>query len=94
VGTGNRDVITDFQHGADKLDLRFIDAKVGTAGGQGFSFIGGSGFSAEGPVRAVFEGDHTVVALNTTGTSGAESQIELAGHVNLSAADFLLDFVL
>ena len=30
--------------------------------------------SAEGQVRAFFEGDHTVIALNTAGTSGAKSQ--------------------
>ena len=94
VGAGKRDVITDFQPGVDKIDLQFIDGKVGTADGQGFSFIGSSNFSAEGQVRAFFEGDHTLVALNTSGTSGAESQIELAGNVTLTAADFLLDFVL
>jgi Ca2+-binding RTX toxin-like protein len=94
VGAGHRDLIADFQPDADKIDLRFIDAKVGTAGGQGFSFIGGSNFSAEGQVRAFFEGDHTVVALNTSGAGGTESQIELAGNVTLTAADFLLDFVL
>lgn len=41
-------------------------------------------------MRAFVEGDHTVVALNTTGTGGAESQIELAGNVSLAAAVFVL----
>jgi Ca2+-binding RTX toxin-like protein len=90
VGLGKRDVVTDFQHGVDKLDLQIIDAKAGTAGSQGFSFIGKDTFTAEGQVRFFFEGDHTVVALNTSGTSGAEAQIELTDLVNVSGGDFLL----
>jgi serralysin len=89
-GLGNRDVITGFEHGLDKLDLGQIDANAGTIGNNAFTFIGGSGFTAEGQVRAFFEGDHTVVALNTTGTGGAESQIQLAGHIDLTAIDFFL----
>jgi Ca2+-binding RTX toxin-like protein len=94
VGLGNRDVITDFQAGADKIDLRFIDAESGTAGKQDFTFVGKNTFTAEGQVRFFFEGDHTVVALNTTGPGGADSQIELAGQVNLAGGDFFLDFIL
>ena len=91
VGLGKRDVITDFGHAqGDKIDLLSIDAKVGTAGDQTLSFIGEGGFNAEGQVRFFFEGDHTVVALNTSGTSGAELQIELAGNITLSEADFIL----
>ena len=41
-------------------------------------------------MRAFFEGDHTVVALNTTGNSKAEAQIELAGLIDLAAVDFIL----
>jgi len=89
-GQGNRDVVSGFEHGIDKIDLSQIDAKVGSVGNQAFAFIADKGFSAEGQVRAFFEGDHTVVALNTTGSSGAESQIQLAGHIDLSAIDFIL----
>jgi serralysin len=90
VGLGKRDVITDFQHLVDKIDLEFIDAKAGTVDDESFEFIGNAKFSAEGQVRAFVEGDHTVVALNTSGISGAESQIELTGLVNVSGGDFLL----
>ena len=89
-GLGNRDVITGFETDLDKIDLSQIDAKSGTIGNQAFTFIGGSTFTAEGQVRAFFEGDHTVVALNTTGASGAESQIQLAGHIDLIGFDFIL----
>jgi hypothetical protein len=30
-----------------------------------------------------------VLEVNTAGTSGAEMQIQLDGHVNLAASDFL-----
>jgi serralysin len=90
VGLGKRDVITDFQHLVDKIELNVIDAQAGTVGDQSFKFIGAASFSAEGQVRAFVEGDHTVVALNTSGLSGAESQIELTGIANVSDGDFLL----
>src|SRR3954454_6513558 len=89
VGLGHRDVVTDFQHGVDKLDLHSVDAKAGTSGDQAFTFVGGAGFSAEGQARAFFEGDHTVVQLNTGGANGAESEIQLAGHVTVSAGDLV-----
>jgi Ca2+-binding RTX toxin-like protein len=91
VAAGTRDVIHDFHRAEqDVLDLRDIDADAGKAGDQTFSFVGPGGFTAAGQARFFFEGDHTVVQLNTTGTSGAESAIQLDGHVNLAAADFLL----
>ena len=89
-GLGNRDLVSGFVHNVDDLDLSQIDAKPGAIGNQAFTFIAGSKFSAEGQVRFFFEGDHTVVALNTIGTGGAESQIELAGNISLAAADFVL----
>jgi Ca2+-binding RTX toxin-like protein len=91
LGVGNRDVVTDFSHvQADKLDLAGIDAKAGTSGNDAFSFIGDKGFTAAGQVRFVVEGDHTLVEVNTSGTDGAEMQVELKGLVNLQANDFIL----
>jgi serralysin len=90
VGLGKRDVITDFQRGVDIIDLHFMDAKVGTSGEQAFAFVGSDGFTAEGQVRAFVEGDHTVVALNTSGSGGSEAQIEFTGNFTLAEGDFLL----
>ena len=90
VGTDKRDVITDFQHLVDKIELDVIDAKAGTAGDQSFKFIGNANFSGEGQVRVVTEGDHKVVQLNTSGLGGAESEIQLTGLVTVSGDDFLL----
>ena len=89
AGTG-RDRILDFEHNVDRIDLGAIDAKAGTAGNQAFGFIGKAAFTAQGQVRFFVEGDHTVVQLNTAGTSGAESEIELAGIVTLTGVDFIL----
>jgi Ca2+-binding RTX toxin-like protein len=90
VGAGNRDVITGFEHGVDKIDLQAVDAKVGVVGNQAFTFIGSSSFTAEGQVRAFFDGTNTIVRLNTSGATGAESEIQLSGNVTLTASDFVL----
>lgn len=91
IGAGKRDVITDFSHAeGDKLDLHFVDAKVGAPQDQAFAFIGDQAFTADGQVRFFVEGDHTLVEANTTGSSGTEMQIELTGNVNLMAGDFIL----
>jgi Ca2+-binding RTX toxin-like protein len=90
VGSSARDVIADFVHNSDKMDLNSIDARAGTAGNQDFSFIGGNEFSAEGQVRVVAEGDHLLVQMNTTGTGGVDSEIQLAGHPVISGIDFIL----
>ena len=90
VGAANRDRISGFVSGTDKIDVSQIDAQASSPGLAPFTFIGDAKFTAEGQVRAVFDGTNTIVALNTTGNSGAESQIELAGDIDLSASDFFL----
>jgi Ca2+-binding RTX toxin-like protein len=90
VGSVSRDVIADFVHGQDKIDLESVDARVGTVGNQTFSFVGSAAFSAEGQVRVVTDGDHMLVQMNTSGTSGADSVIELTGNINVTATDFTL----
>jgi Ca2+-binding RTX toxin-like protein len=90
VGSGFRDVITDFQRGADKIDLSPIDATGSNGGNSAFTFIGGAPFSAEGQVRVFSLGGQTVVQLNTLGPSGADMEIALSGSHALSAGDFLL----
>jgi serralysin len=90
-----RDIIYDFVHGQDKIDLEAIDAKARITDDQAFSFIGSAPFTAEGQVRVVTEGDHTLVEMNTSqiysGTaSGADSVIELNGNIDVTATDFVL----
>lgn len=87
VGAGNRDVVFDFQKGSDKIDLSPIRAAPTS---DDFTFIGTSGFTAEGQVRFFQSNGVTVVQLNTAGSSGADMEIELTGLHNLAAADFVL----
>ena len=98
-GVGARDVITDFTVAAgagmafvDRLNLSFIDAKVGVVGNDAFVFVGGAAFTAEGQIRAFRHGAVTIVQANTTGAGGAEMELVLQGFtaVDLSAADFVL----
>ena len=89
-GVGHHDTIQDFQHGVDKIDLSYIDAKVHTAGGQAFDLIGHAAFSAEGQIRYYEDGGKTVIEVNTSGAGGAEMEIVLLGNTVLTDNDFLL----
>ena len=95
----SRDVIFDFTVDpaggsgfVDRINLAAIDAKAGTTGGQSFSFIGASAFSAEGQVRAFQFGNDTMVQINTTGTNGVDASILLAkmNVASLGQVDFVL----
>jgi Ca2+-binding RTX toxin-like protein len=89
VMAATRDLVRDFRHAdGDRLVLN-IDTDPDQPGEQQLSFVGQGGFTAAGQARFFFEGDHTVVAVNTVGTSGAEMQIQLDGHVGLVASDFI-----
>jgi len=94
LSTG-RDTIRDFQDGVDDLHLLKVDARDSVTGNQGFTFVGFTGFTAEGQVRTFFQsgGDgnlDTIVELNTSGSSGAEASIVLDGLHFLDKDDFLL----
>jgi Ca2+-binding RTX toxin-like protein len=87
-----RDVIQDFsQADGDRIDLSMINAKSRfLVGDTSFTFINNQLFSAEGQIRVAQENGNTIIQGNTTGTSGAEFEIELTGQHNLSASDFVL----
>lgn len=93
VGSGNRDIINDFERGLDKIDLSVIDANLGAAGNQAFDFIGGAPFSGvAGQVRTA----HTttgnlVVLMDVNGDKKFDMQIEVQNDVtSLSVSDFVL----
>lgn len=85
-----RDLIENFSVASDVIDLGDIDAQAGVAGNQAFAFIGAAAFSAEGQIRAVTSGGHTLLQINTTGVSGAEMVIELNSIVAIGASNFIL----
>jgi Ca2+-binding RTX toxin-like protein len=82
-----RDAIFDFARGADRLDLRAIDADGLHAGNQAFDFVGAGGFSGDaGELRfqaGILSGD-----LN--GDRAADFEIALTGIAALAASDMLL----
>lgn len=77
VGSGNRDIIEDFQNG-DKIDL--------SAAGS-FTFIGSANFSnTAGELR--FE--NNVISGDVDGDGTADFQIEVKGVNSLQDSDFIL----
>ena len=94
--TATRDVITDFTHGADRIDVSTLDARATTAGNEAFSFIGHAGFSsnATGQLRFDYNATTHVATLyaSTDADSAAEFslQVTLANATALVASDFIL----
>ena len=93
-GGGKVDIFMDFTHGADKFDLKLIDADTSKSGDQAFVFIGEAAFGSNkaGQLRAIYDfgKDVTRVELNTDGDSGAEYFFNVAGQHTFVAADFIL----
>src|SRR5262249_1590467 len=97
VGSGLRDIVTDFQSGRDKIDLSTIDTDPTKKGDQGFRFIGTQSFggknaelryqSFDQPVTA---NDITVVSGDLNGDKVADFEIELNWIVNPTSKDFVL----
>jgi Ca2+-binding RTX toxin-like protein len=95
----NRDRITDFRHGEDKIDLAFIDAKDGGSNNK-FAFDSARGTSssavAQGHVawywvdKAGTADDYTYVRINNDADATIESMIGLKGLISLTSGDFIL----
>jgi Ca2+-binding RTX toxin-like protein len=91
VGATERDLVQGFSRSElDRIDLSAIDAKDGDANNDAFTFIGIGQFTAAGQVRFTVDGGHTIIEANTSGTSGAEMQIEMNSFVNFQPNDFVL----
>ncbi len=87
-----RDIIKDFKHGVDKIDLSTIDANGSAAGNKAFTFLAtkGAAITKVGQIHWLWSGANTIIEGNTTGTAAPEFQIQLNGHVSLSGIDFIL----
>lgn len=91
------DVITDFQHGRDLIDLRGIDASTLLSGNNAFLWLDDDpiGTSARGEVqwehlnRPGRAHDVTLIRIDIDADRAAEAEIRLSGLVDLSAGDFL-----
>jgi Ca2+-binding RTX toxin-like protein len=90
------DAILDFQSGADRIDLHFIDADTATAGDQAFHWIGsdaftGAGAASAGELRAYALDGNWFVEGDTDGNGIADLVIQLtAPAAPVMQADFLL----
>ena len=80
VGAGNRDVITDFQPGADWITFY--------TPGEPMSFVGQAGFTSKGQVRFGYEGSNTIIQVNLDFDTTAEMEVQLTGHLSLAANSF------
>lgn len=90
IGTA-RDVIVDFVHQTDVVNLRAVDANSVRAGNQEFTFIGGALFSGvAGQLRVGAAGANTFVAMDLNGDRVADIGILFNGNILLTAGDFLL----
>jgi serralysin len=96
---GKRDIVKDFEHGKDKIDLSTIDANGLVGGDQKFKFK-----AAEGSAFTHVAGqliwdqkdvagtshDMTLVSGDINGDGVADFTLELSGLVNLTKGDFIL----
>lgn len=81
------DLILDFQHGIDDIDLSGIDANTGAAGNNVFTKLMFSGnFTAAGQLKYV----GGVLYGNVDGDAQAEFAIQLSGAPTLSLGDLIL----
>lgn len=81
------DTIRVFVRGADRIDLRGIDADIAAAGDQAFTFIGASAFSGEAGELTFSRG---VLSGDVNGDRIADVRIVVSGPSALSAGDFYL----
>ncbi|WP_050531871.1 calcium-binding protein [Pseudaestuariivita atlantica] len=91
VGAGNRDVITDYVAGEDRIELSRIDADLTQGFKQRFDFIGDAAFSGTGgELRFEQTGGITLVQADRDGDGLADFEIELTGTHTLTTDDFLI----
>ncbi|MBT1159334.1 M10 family metallopeptidase C-terminal domain-containing protein [Aminobacter anthyllidis] len=80
------DIITDFEHGIDRLDLSLIDANLRVTGDQAFSFIGDRQFSGKaGELHLV----NHLLSGDVDGDKVADFGIQVDGSV-LTTVDFVI----
>ncbi len=92
---GIADTITDFVAGDDLIVLQGVDANVGLAGSQQFTFIGRSAFdrgAAAGQLRFVYdsESDTGMLLGSIDADRSAEFAVHLPGVARLVLDDLLL----
>ncbi len=92
VGKGERDVITDFVAGVDRIEIWRLDADTTRGGNQVFEWVGRTAFSQDAGELRYFNTaqGNTIIQADVDGDGTADFEIELSGVVALSGTDFLL----
>lgn len=86
-----RDIITDFVSGVDRIEISRLDADITLGRNQAFNFVGDAEFSGQaGELRFDIQGDNTIIQADSDGDGDADFEIELLGQMALIASDFLL----
>ena len=90
IGAGQRDIVTDFLSGTDRISFAGIDANTGATGDQAFRMINTAAFSgAAGQLRYSLVGGDTLLEGDVNGDRIADFQLQLAGNHSFLAADFV-----
>ena len=91
-----RDVITDFSHGQDTIDLGGINANSHRRGNQDFHFVGEAAFSGRSGQlhftmieEAGTADDRTIIEGDVNGDRIADFQIEVSGIHQFACGDFV-----
>lgn len=86
------DTIRDFVHGADRIDLRGIDANSKVTGNQAFAFIGSERFhKVAGELHTYRLSDgNTYISGDINGDGAAEFAIKVLGKHVFVSSDFIL----
>ena len=90
VGTTNRDVITDFDHLVDDIDLMGMDANTTIAGNQAFRWVGTSALTGAGQLGYFTASGNTIIRGSNDADAASEFEIQLNGIKTLTADDFYL----
>jgi Ca2+-binding RTX toxin-like protein len=90
-----RDVIRDFENDMDRIDLRVMDAKAGTAANEAFTFLGTNvAFTGQsGQLRSVWTAQGQRLEADLDGDRDADFSVAILDTfrtVDLGVADFLL----
>jgi Ca2+-binding RTX toxin-like protein len=84
----SRDVITDFTHLRDKIDLTGIDADRTVPGDQAFHWVGTAALAGPGELGYFISGFSTIIRASNDADGTAELQIQLTAVKALTAVDF------
>jgi serralysin len=90
---GQFDVIKDFVHTIDDIDVAAIDANAAAPGNAAFVFRGNSAFTGAGAeIRYIqnITNNMTSVFFDTNGNKIPDMTINLTGLITLNATDFIL----